>query len=203
MIPNMYLDHRPTHPRISAALTLVAGIDSSFSPLADLLVRVLLAASILSASFSAMMSANADPLAHLSFMEAWMGVRHAALFSLRVNALAAIFLVFGVGSRPTALVTLAILLVNSIGLSSHQQVECGLLVWIILQGAGPLSVDRMFAKGLANSAFPFAPVVMRWLSKLSVVSEPVLLLAFRIWLCLLLLGLAGSGEMSSAAGRSI
>jgi NADH dehydrogenase FAD-containing subunit len=60
--------------------------------------------------------------------------------------------------------------------------------WYVVQGAGPLSLDRMLVKGLRDSAVPLAALATATLSWVNREIGPLYLVALRVWLAAALMG---------------
>ena len=69
--------------------------------------------------------------------------------------------------------------------------------WYAVRGAGAVSIDRVIARGLGDSALPLAAPVMRMLAWVSRELAPFWLLAMRLWLAATLL-VAGGWSLGSA-----
>ena len=92
--------------------------------------------------------------------------------------------------RPVALLMLVLtLLAESSGAPQDEHLFwAALFGWYVVQGAGPLSLDHVLAKGLAHSPLPLAGpamVALRWVSR---EVGPFYLLAIRLWLAAALIG---------------
>jgi uncharacterized membrane protein YphA (DoxX/SURF4 family) len=123
-----------------------------------------------------------------------MGGSMSAFPMLRMNAHPAVTIVeilgppllaMGLGTRivalPMALVIIQVLQAH--GVPPLAQLDLALLFgWYLIVGAGPLSLDRALARGIFDTALPFAALVGRVLGGLKSIGTPIMLLAVRLTL---------------------
>ena len=163
---------------IKGALALLAVA----RPLFDVVVRIELAQTMLRASVTMMMT-------HSS----WAATQAA------VGLIAPFLLMAGLATRGAATVLALLICAGWRGpsLDAGSLVLLALLGWYALRGAGAVSIDRVIARGLGDSALPLAAPVTRMLAWVSRRLAPLWLAAMRLWLAATLL--AAGGWMTSAA----
>ena len=102
-------------------------------------------------------------------------------------------LALGLATRAAALALLLLTLViqhDYVALDG-QLFWAWLFGWYLVQGAGPLSLDRMLARGLADSALPLAAPALRAAGWVTARVGPLYRLGLRLWLAA---GLALAGS---------
>ena len=101
-------------------------------------------------------------------------------------------LAVGLLVRPAALAMLALALAPQLAGRPHDTAlfQSALFVWYVIEGAGPLSLDRILAKGLAHSPLPFAARAVAGGHWIETRVGPVWRLVLRIWLAASLIGAA-------------
>ena len=163
---------------IKGALALLAVA----RPLFDVVVRIELAQTMLRASVTMMMT-------HSS----WAATQAA------VGLIAPFLLMAGLATRGAATVLALLICAGWRGpsLDAGSLVLLALLGWYALRGAGAVSIDRVIARGLGDSALPLAAPVTRMLAWVSRRLAPLWLAAMRLWLAATLL--AAGGWTTSAA----
>jgi NADH dehydrogenase/putative oxidoreductase len=106
-----------------------------------------------------------------------------------VDLLVAASLASGLAARVAALVWLSMIIFGQLELSSRQDIlAVGLLSWIVLQGAGTWSLDRLLSRGLASSAIPLARQTIDAIGRLTQKIRPLSILLLRFWVTYLVLG---------------
>jgi NADH dehydrogenase FAD-containing subunit/uncharacterized membrane protein YphA (DoxX/SURF4 family) len=161
------------------ALTRIVG------PLLDLYIRVWLAQGFfVSGLLKAANWDNALALARYEYPVSWMDPVTAAYLGAATELVAPVLLALGLATRaaavPLALLALVIQF-NYLALDAHL-LWAALLLGYVVRGAGPLSLDRLLAPGLADSALPLAGPAVRaavWVTRFV---APVYLLLLRAWL---------------------
>ena len=95
-----------------------------------------------------------------------------------------VLLAVGFLVRPLALLMLILtLLAQSLGAPQDEHLFwAALFGWYVVQGAGPLSLDRVLAKGLANSPLPLARQAIAASGWVNREGGPIYLLGLRLWL---------------------
>jgi len=127
------------------------------------------------------LSANEYPVS-------WLDPVAAAYIGVTIEFLCPIFLALGLATRIAALPMLILSLVIHIEYQpfNSQVYWAVLLGWYVINGAGPLSLDRQVGRGLADSALPFAGAISSFFDQLSHLLQPICLLFLRCWLALIL-----------------
>ncbi len=126
-------------------------------------------------------------LAQAMFVSGMTADHHAMLLTTLVVA-PALFAI-GLLVRPVALLLLALSLMLPNSTMPHDTVllQAVLFAWYAIEGAGPLSLDRILAQGLATSPLPFAARAVALGHWLETVVGPPWRLALRVWLALSLI----------------
>jgi putative oxidoreductase len=175
--------------RIPRLMGWVAAIikfaERTLGPIADLGIRLWLAQIFFVSGLIKLSNwANALLLAESEYPVSWLSPSTAAYLGVSVELIGAVLLAIGLATRFAACALLIFALViqfNYVALDQHL-FWAALFGWFVVRGAGSLSVDRMLAHGLSDSALPLvAPLVngLKWLSKFA---SPVYLLLLRLWL---------------------
>jgi len=171
------------------------------APLLDLYVRLVLAQGFfVSGLLKAANWDNALALARYEYPVSWLDPVTAAWSGAAVELVAPVLLAFGLATRAAALSLLLLALViqfNYQALDTHL-LWAALFGWYVVRGAGVLSLDRLFANGLADSALPLAAPVMRVLDRVTRHLEPLYRLVLRGWLAVALLMAFGGWTMTGA-----
>jgi NADH dehydrogenase FAD-containing subunit/uncharacterized membrane protein YphA (DoxX/SURF4 family) len=171
--------------RISSVLHLARAGLRLAAPFVDLWVRLSLAQAFF---LSGMLKVGNWPvaleLARNEYPVSWMDPHTAALLGAAVEILGPILLVAGFLVRPAAFAMLALSLVIQF---AYQQLDVNLFMaalfgWYVVHGAGPLSLDRMMAKGLSTSALPLAAQAIAAGTWFEQMVGPWYRLLLRLWL---------------------
>ncbi len=111
----------------------------------------------------------------------WLDPVVAAWLGAAIEVICPLFLALGLGTRLAAAPMLFLALVTQFSYLAvdGQLFWAALLAWFVVRGAGPLSLDSLIARGLGDTAVPFASGIIRGARVLSSVGSPVLLLALR------------------------
>ena len=134
-------------------------------------------------------------LAATEYPVSWMNPVTAAYTGAAIELICPVFLVIGLMTRYAAVPMLILSLV--IQFSYHpfdsQLFWAVLFGWYTVNGAGTLSLDRMLRRGLADSALPLVPRIVRASAWVRLNVSPLYLSAARMWLAsaLLCIGLSG------------
>jgi NADH dehydrogenase/putative oxidoreductase len=159
-------------------------------PLADLLIRFMLARSLLASGTVAMTNwTTAQYLAAHEYPVSWMSPLAAAYIGVTIELLGGLLLLLGLLTRPAALAILMLLLVEHIDYLAPdtQLFAAALFGWYVVRGAGPLSLDAMLGRGFADSALPLAARLARLTAWLRQHATPGYLVVLRFWLGVALL----------------
>ena len=140
-------------------------------------------------------------LAATEYPVSWMNPVTAAFAGAAIEVICPVFLALGLLTRYAAVPMLILSLVIQFSYRSFdsQIFWACLFGWYAVQGAGPLSLDRVLRRGLAESAIPLAPRIVRSSAWVRRRIAPVYLSAMRIWLAASLL-LSGAGVFARGDG---
>lgn len=170
-------------------------LERSLAPIAELLIRFWLAqVFFVSGVIKVSNWENALYLSANEYPVAWMDPVTAAYLGAAIELICPIFLAFGLAARVAALPMLFLALViqfNYLALDSHLYWAV-LLGWFVVRGAGPLSLDHALSRGLADSALPFAGLLVRATGIFTKAVKPIYQFALRLWLGIALAGV-GAG----------
>jgi NADH dehydrogenase FAD-containing subunit/uncharacterized membrane protein YphA (DoxX/SURF4 family) len=168
-------------------------------PLLDLYIRLWIAQSFFVSGLLKVSNwDNALALARYEYPVSWMDPVTAAWLGAATELIAPVLLALGLATRLAAvpLATLALVIqFNYQALDTHL-LWAALLIGFTVRGAGPLSLDRMLARGLAESALPLAGPAVRAAQWVTRRGEPVYWLLVRLWLAAGIL--VAGGPMSDA-----
>ena len=161
--------------RLAALLDVSGAVLRVAAPVVDLLVRLSLA----KAFFAPGMLPGSDLD---DFRTAWP--------MILAQVMGPVLLAVGFWVRPVALLMLILtLLAQSLGVPQDEHLFwAALFGWYVVQGAGPLSLDRVLDKGLANSPLPLAGRAMAASGWVNREVGPFYVLGLRLWLAAVLTG---------------
>ena len=125
---------------------------------------------------------------------AWLDFHTAAALGAAIEVGGSILLALGLLVRPAALAMLLLTVVIQI---DYRQLDVNLFWialfgWYVVHGPGPLSLDRLLAKGLSTSAVPLAAPLIGAASWLTRNGSGGYQLLVRLWMAAALLGLGSS-----------
>lgn len=167
-------------------------------PKADLVIRLWLAEiSFVSGVLKLTAWHTALDLAANEYPVSWMSPVTAAYTGVSIEVLGGILLALGFMTRYAAIPMLILSLVTQFAYLpfDNQLFWAVLFGWYAVQGAGPLSIDSLLRRGLADSALPLVPSIVRASEWVRVHFGPIYLSALRLWLAAALLVLAWSPSM--------
>ena len=174
----------------------ISGAERSAWPVLDLVVRLWLAqVFFVSGVLKAANWENALSLAANEYPVSWLDPVAAAWLGVTIEIGGAVLLATGLATRAAAMAMLILSLViqfNYLAFDAHL-FWAALFGWYVVFGAGPISLDRSLARGLADSALPLATSVLRITQLVSDWVGPVYQLSLRMWLAIALLAAAGVG----------
>ena len=127
---------------------------------------------------------NALYLAANEYPVSWLAPVTAAYLGVAIELIGSLLLAFGLGTRfaATALAVLsAVIQTNYAALDQHL-FWIAFLGWFAVRGAGTWSLDRLLARGLSESALPFAARLIRALAVLSHYGSPIYQLFLRAFI---------------------
>lgn len=130
---------------------------------------------------------NALLLATYEYPVSWLDPATAAALGIAIEVIGPVLLAFGLATRLAAIPLLVLTLVIQFEYRALDQhlYWAALFGWYAIMGAGPISLDRLLAPGLAASALPLVKPVGRWYAALTRTLGPVYQLALRLWLATL------------------
>jgi putative oxidoreductase len=129
----------------------------------------------------------------------------AAYVGVSIEVAGAILLALGFMTRYAAVPMLILSLVIQFAYKpfDSQLFWVALFGWYAIVGAAPISVDSLLRRGLADSALPLIPRILRWSEWIRVHAGPVYVSVLRIWLAAALIAShvipPGSGYFSPLA----
>ncbi|MDG4596696.1 MAG: FAD-dependent oxidoreductase [Candidatus Contendobacter sp.] len=123
-------------------------------------------------------------LATYEYPVPWLNPSTAAVLGVVIEVLGSMLLVFGLATRLVAIPLLALTLVIQFEYRALDQhlYWAVLFGWYVVMGAGPISLDRLLASGLAASALPLVKPLGRLYAALTRYLGPVYQLGLRLWL---------------------
>jgi len=143
-------------------------------------------------------------LAATEYPVSWMDPVTAAYTGAAIEVICPVFLAAGLMTRYAAVPMLVLSLVIQFSYRAFdsQIFWACLFGWYAVQGAGPLSLDRVLRRGLEGSAIPLAPRIVRASGWVRLHVAPVYLSAMRIWLATSLLS-SGSNTFAGGSGEAL
>ncbi|HYL17823.1 MAG TPA: FAD-dependent oxidoreductase, partial [Burkholderiales bacterium] len=180
---------------LSWAAFVVRTMEKTLWPLLDLVIRLWLAqVFFVSAVLKAANWENALNLAANEYPVSWLDPVAAAWLGVSIELGGSILLALGLFSRAaaTAMLILALVIQFNYLAFDSQLFWAALFGWYVVRGAGPLSLDRMLARGLIDSALPLAAPVIRLAQAVTNWLASPYALLLRLWLAAALLVAAGS-----------
>ena len=123
-----------------------------------------------------------DLAAH-EYPVSWMSPTAAAYTGAAIEVIAPIFLASGLLTRyaALALLTLSLVIQFSYQPFDSQLFWIALFGWYAVTGAGPISLDQVLRRGLADSALPWVPRIIRISEAVRERVSPTYLSTIRIW----------------------
>jgi NADH dehydrogenase/putative oxidoreductase len=161
----------------------------TLAPLLDLAVRLWLAQKFwVSGILKATNWQSAIQLATYEYPVSWMSPVTAAYLGVSIELVCPVLLAFGLATRVAALPLLLLSLVIQLEYRALNEHVFWMMLFggYIVLGAGPLSMDRLMARGFADSALPLAAAASRAVAALSHTGGPAYRLFVRASLALML-----------------
>ena len=159
--------------------------ERTLAPLADLAVRLALAQAFFASGVLKLADWNtAVYLAANEYPVAWLSPVAAAALGVTTEVAGSVLFALGLATRPAAIALAALTVVvqtSYVALDSHL-LWIAVFGWYAVRGAGSISLDAAFARGLAQSALPLGAPVARAFDWANRRLEPVHELALRLWL---------------------
>ncbi len=177
-------------------------------PKIDVLIRLALAEIFFVSGVLKLTNWNtALDLAANEYPVSFMSPVTAAYMGVSIEVAGAVLLALGFMTRYAAVPMLILSLVIQFAYKpfDSQLFWAALFGWYAIQGAGPVSVDYLLRRGLADSALPLIPRILRWSEWIRVHAAPAYVSVLRIWLAVALLVTAShvmlpdSGYLSTLA----
>jgi NADH dehydrogenase/putative oxidoreductase len=159
--------------------------ERSAGPIVDLLIRFWLAGIFFTSAVIKL--ADWQKALYLSAYEypvSWLDSVTAAYLGVSVELLGAVLLAIGLATRFAALSMLVLSLViqfNYVALEVNL-FWAVLFGWYVARGAGPLSIDHLLSRGLADSALPLAASGSKTMQAFSAFSDLLYRLFMRVWI---------------------
>lgn len=205
---------KPAANRALSALLRYSKVSTDFTvrvlckflwPKFDALIRLALAQAFFSSGVMKVThwSATLAAATH-DFPVRFMAPVTAAYGGVSVELVGGIFIAIGFMTRYAALALLILASINLVayGPTGSQLCCVALFVWYAIQGAGSFSVDAVLRQGLADSALPVIPRIVRVSEWIRVYITPLYLALLRTWLAVALLETARLDFVGSSAPRS-
>jgi NADH dehydrogenase FAD-containing subunit/uncharacterized membrane protein YphA (DoxX/SURF4 family) len=128
-------------------------------------------------------------LATYEYPVSFLSAVHSAYLGVSVELLGGVLLALGAMTRLSAVALFGLSVVIQVEYRpfDNQLFWMALFAWYAIGGAGPISVDRLLARGLAESAMPSISTMVTAFQWLTVHAKPVYLCLLRIWLAMTLL----------------
>ena len=126
-----------------------------------------------------------------------------AYLSTGADLICAILLALGFMTRYVSLPLLIIAAITQLRFEPFdtQLFWIALFGWYVIHGAGPISLDHLLRRGLADSAIPLIPAAIRFSRWLRSTGTPWYLMTLRLWLAVALL-VAASVDARLSLGMS-
>jgi len=184
--------------RVSSTLEVGRAVFGGAAPLVDVWTRLALGKAFF---VSGMLKLGNWPLAlelaQREYPVRWLDFHTAAALGAAIEVGGSILLVIGLLVRPAAL---AMLLLSVVIQLDYRQLDTNLFWivlfgWYVVHGPGPLSLDRLLAKGLSTSALPLAGPIIGAASWLTRQGTSWYQLLVRLWMAVTLVGLGWSATL--------
>jgi putative oxidoreductase len=126
-----------------------------------------------------------------------------AYLSTGADLICAILLALGFMSRYASLPLLILAAITQLRFEPFdtQLFWIALFCWYAIHGAGPISLDHLLRRGLADSALPLIPAAIRFSKLLRATGTPLYLMTLRLWLAAALM-VAASSDARLLLGES-
>ena len=173
------------------AAAMVAGVTDVFRaaevlgmPVLDLLIRLWIAQAFWVSGMRKVLDWElARNLARDEYPVSWMNPELATWVGAGIEVVFPVLLAFGLATRLAAIPLLALTVVIQVEYvaTEAQTFWILLLCWLAIRGAGPLSLDHLFARGFAQIPIPGVRLADRAATRLKTWALPVYLLFLRGW----------------------
>ncbi|MBU2856566.1 FAD-dependent oxidoreductase [Acidithiobacillus ferrooxidans] len=176
-------------------------LEHSGGPVVDLLIRLWLAKVFFVSGVLRIFGLSIEPyLSGAAYPVPWVEPLSPTYLGAAIQMIIPMLLALGLATRWAALYMLILVLVvqfNYLALDINLY-SAVLFGWFVICGAGPLSLDHLLARGLGDTALPFATALTRLAGAVTRYLRPYYQLLIRLWLGLALL--AASTESSIPVG---
>lgn len=165
-------------------------VQRSVGPMADLLIRLWLAKVFFVSGVLKIFDLSVAPyLSNVAYPVPWVEPLSPTYLGAAIQMVIPVLLALGLATRWAALYMLILVLVVqfnylAIDINLYSAVLFG---WFAICGAGPLSLDHLLARGLGDTALPFATILTRLADAITRYLKPYYQLLIRLWLGLALL----------------
>ncbi|WP_291520662.1 FAD-dependent oxidoreductase [Acidithiobacillus sp.] len=165
-------------------------VQRSVGPMADLLIRLWLAKVFFVSGVLKIFDLSVAPyLSNVAYPVPWVEPLSPTYLGAAIQMVIPVLLALGLATRWAALYMLILVLVVqfnylAIDINLYSAVLFG---WFVICGAGPLSLDHLLARGLGDTALPFATILTRLADAITRYLKPYYQLLIRLWLGLALL----------------
>ena len=193
-----------TH-RLSGPVRVIAAVyrllERSTGPIVDLLIRLWLAKVFFVSGVLKIFGVSVEPyLSHVAYPVPWVEPLSPTYLGAALQMTIPILLALGLATRWAALYMLILVLVVQLNylpldINLYSAVLFG---WLVVCGAGSLSLDHLLARGLGDTALPLATPLTRLARAITRYLRPYYQLFVRLWLALALC--AVSTKMSLPVG---
>ncbi len=193
-----------TH-RLSRLVRVITAVyrllERSTGPIVDLLIRLWLAKVFFVSGVLKIFGVSVEPyLSHVAYPVPWVEPLSPTYLGAALQMTIPILLALGLATRWAALYMLILVLVAQMNylpldINLYSAVLFG---WLVVCGAGSLSLDHLLARGLGDTALPLATPLARLARAITRHLRPYYQLFVRLWLALALC--AVSTEMSLPVG---
>ena len=195
-----FIAHRLSRP-VRAITAVHRVLERSAGPIVDLLIRLWLARVFFVSGMLKIFGLGAGPyLSRVAYPVPWVEPLSPTYLGAALQMTIPILLAWGLATRWAALYMLVLVLVVQLNylpldINLYSAVLFG---WLVICGAGPLSLDHLLARGLGDTALPLATPLTRLARAVTRHLRPYYQLFIRLWLALALY--AVSTQMSPTAG---
>jgi NADH dehydrogenase FAD-containing subunit/uncharacterized membrane protein YphA (DoxX/SURF4 family) len=185
----MYFGSTATAARVRISLRLwIAGYEaykSIFHPIIDLTIRLSVAQVFFySGLVKALNGQNELHFSRLDHPIGWMRLEHVSVFGVIIELVCPLLLAFGLFTRPAALVMGILAVVIQV---NHQSTDAN-VIWAailfnyVMFGARAFSLDALISPGLADSALPVLPRLIKITKDFDARMGSAMRLLLRLWL---------------------
>ncbi|MHB8116700.1 MAG: FAD-dependent oxidoreductase [Acidithiobacillus ferrivorans] len=168
-------------------------MERSVGPVADLLIRLWLAKVFFVSGVLRIFGLSIAPyLSNVAYPVPWVEPLSPTYLGAAIQMIIPVLLALGLATRWAALYMLILVLVvqfNYLALDINLY-SAVLFGWFVICGAGPLSLDHLLARGLGDTALPFATALTRLAGAVTRYLKSYYQLLIRMWLALALLAVS-------------